>query len=256
MGLRRLFYKREIPGPSVDLSGVIIPNPVGLVSGYDHNAKLYHLSANCMYGFIGIGPVEADATILKNVISSLQAHPTDAKINAVLSHKPTSHGEDSIIEDYNFAFSMLYDFCDLFTIDTSISYSDASTPLRDIALLKDVLNSMLQLRMCYQTYRPIIVKVRPEIPESSLDELLDFSRLSGIDAICVSFGPSTAATVKKIYDKTLGRYPIVGCVDVLRKEDCAALKKAGATLIAGGLSFMHYGPGNTKRIIKYLTTIK
>ena len=140
MGLRRLFYKREIPGPSVDLSGVIIPNPVGLVSGYDHNAKLYHLSANCMYGFIGIGPVEADATILKNVISSLQAHPTDAKINAVLSHRPTSHGEDSIIEDYNFAFSMLYDFCDLFTIDTSISYSDASTPLRDIALLKDVLN--------------------------------------------------------------------------------------------------------------------
>ena len=235
MGLRRLFYKREIPGPSVDLSGVIIPNPVGLVSGYDHNAKLYHLSANCMYGFIGIGPVEADATILKNVISSLQAHPTDAKINAVLSHRPTSHGEDSI---------------------TSISYSDASTPLRDIALLKDVLNSMLQLRMCYQTYRPIIVKVRPEIPESSLDELLDFSRLSGIDAICVSFGPSTAATVKKIYDKTLGRYPIVGCVDVLRKEDCAALKKAGATLIAGGLSFLHYGPGNTKRIIKYLNSIK
>jgi dihydroorotate dehydrogenase len=151
---------------------------------------------------------------------------------------------------------MLYDFCDMFTIDTSISYSDSSTPLRDIALLKDVLNSMLQLRMCYQTYRPIIVKVRPEIPEASLDDLLDFARLSGIDAICVSFGPACAATIKTINEKTQGRYPIVGCVDVLRKKDCAALKKAGACLIAGGLNFFHCGPGNTKRVIKYLNTIK
>lgn len=256
MGLSRLFYKRHIPGPAVELSGVIIPNPVGLVSGYDHNAKFYHLSANCMYGFISIGPVEADTATLKNIIASLRAHSTDAKINAVLSHRSTSHGEDAIIEDYNFAFSMLYDFCDMFTIDTSISYSDASTPLRDIALLKDVLNSMLQLRMCYQTYRPIIVKVRPEIPEASLDDLLDFARLSGIDAICVSFGPACAATIKTIKEKTQGRYPIVGCVDVLRKKDCADLKKAGASLIAGGLNFFHCGPGNTKRVIKYLNTIK
>jgi len=256
MGLRRLFFKREIPGPPVDLSGVVIPNPVGLVSGYDHHAKLYNLPANCMYGFISVGPVEADTAILKDVIASVQAHPTDAVLNTVLSHRPNSHGEDAIIDDYNFAFSMLYDFSDMFTIDTSISYTDNSTPLRDIALLKDVLNSMLQLRLCHEEYRPIIVKVRPEIPESTLDELLDFCRMSGIDAICVSQGAACAATVKLIHEKTQGRYPIVGCVGVLKKSDCAVLKKAGAFLIAGGLSFFHYGPGNTKRVIKYLNRIK
>lgn len=251
-----LFYKREIPGPAVDLSGVVIPNPVGLISGYDRHAKFYHLPANKMYGFISLGPVEADTARLKDVIASVQAHPTDAVLNTVLSHRATSHGEDAIVDDYNFAFSMLYDFSDMFTIDTSISYSDSSTPLRDIALLKDVLNSMLELRLCHEEYRPIIVKVRPEIPESSLDELLDFARMSGIDAICVSQGPNCAATVRTIYDKTLGRYPIAACVSVLKKKDCAELKRAGASLIAGGLSFLHYGPGNTKRVIKYLYRIK
>ena len=252
MGLRRLFYKREIPGPSYELSGVNIPNPIGLKYGGDPYGYQFHKFKNCMYGFLSVGPVLPTVGDLKILIENLSTHKNDAAINVILSHGTASRGEDSITEDYNFGLSMLYDFADMFTVDTTATYADSSKPLQDMTLLQEVLNDMLQLRLCYEDYKPIIVKVRPQIPENILDVLLDYMRMSGIDAICVGEGENSIATVKSIFVKTQGRLPIIGCVPVLKKEECRAMKNAGADLIAGGTSFFHRGPASTRRIIKYL----
>lgn len=252
MGLRRLFYKREIPGPSFDLSGIIIPNIIGLKYGSDRYGTHYTKFMNCMYGFMSIGPVPPDVQDYKRVINNLREYSTDAKINVILSHGSASRGEESIREDYNFGLSMLYDFADMFTVDTTAAYADASKPLQDIGLLEEVLNTMLQLRICYEDYKPIIVKVRPQIPETILDELLDFVRMNGIDGICVGEGDNSLETIRLIRQKTQGRLPLIGCLPVLKKEACMQMKDAGADLIAGGTSFFHRGPDAIKRIIKYL----
>ena len=115
---------------------------------------------------------------------------------------------------------------------------------------------MLQLRICYEDYKPIIVKVRPQIPENILDVLLDFIRMNGIDGICVGEGDNALDTIRLIHQKTQGRLPLIGCVPVLRKEACRQMKEAGANLIAGGTSFFHRGPDTIKRIIKYLKKSK
>ena len=256
MGLRRLFYKREIPGPSFELSGVTIPNPIGLKYGGDPYGYQFYRFKNCMYGFLSVGPLLPTPGDLKILIENLSSHKHDAAINAILSHGTASRGEDSITEDYNFGLSMLYDFADMFTVDTTATYADSSKPLQDLSLLQEVLNDMLQLRLCYEEYKPIIVKVRPQIPENILDELLHYMRMYGVDAICVGEGPESVATVKSIFVKTQGRLPIIGCVPVLKKEECRAMKNAGADLIAGGTSFFHRGPAATKRIIKYLKKSK
>lgn len=252
MGLRRLFYKRENPGPSYDLSGIIIPNPIGLRYGGDQYGTQYTRFKNCMYGFLSIGPVPPDVKDYRRVIENLQENRTDAAINIILSHGSASRGEESIRDDYSFGLSMLYDFADMFTVDTTATYADSSKPLQDLSLLEEVLNSMLQMRICYEDYKPIIVKVRPQIPENILDDLLDFIRMNGIDGICVGDGEGCIDTVRLIHEKTKGRVPIIGCVPILKKEDCLQMKKAGASLIAGGTSFFNRGPANTLRIIKYL----
>ena len=252
MGLRRLFYKREIPGPPFDLSGVIIPNPIGLKYGSDPSGTQYARRKNCMYGFMSIGPVPPDVQEYRRVIDNLRAYRTDAVLNVILSHGSASRGEESIREDYSFGLSMLYDFADMFTVDTTATYADSSRPLQDISLLEEVLSTMLQLRICYEDYRPIIVKVRPQIPENILDSLLDFIRMNGIDGICVGEGGDCLQTIRMIHEKTQGRVPLIGCLPVLSKDECARMMDAGANLIAGGTSFFHRGPAFTKRIIKYL----
>lgn len=252
MGLRRLFYKREIPGPSFELSGLTIPNIVGLKYGSDQFGTHYNKFRNCMYGFLSIGPVPPDVQDYKRVIENLKANKTDAAINVILSHGSASRGEDAICEDYNFGLSMLYDFADMFTVDTTATYADSSKPLQDLSLLEEVLSDMLQLRLCYEEYKPIIVKVRPQIPENILDSLLDFMRMNGVDGICVGEGDNNMETVRLIHQKTQGRLPIIGCVPVLKKEPCKQMKEAGASLIAGGTSFFHGDPAATRRIIKYL----
>ena len=126
MGLRRLFYKREIPGPSFDLSGVIIPNIIGLKYGSDRYGTRYNRFMNCMYGFMSIGPVPPEVQDYRKVIDNLRENKTDAKINVILSHGSASRGEEFIREDYYFGLSMLYDFADMFTVDTTAAYADAS----------------------------------------------------------------------------------------------------------------------------------
>ena len=256
MGLRRLFYKREIPGPSFDLSGLIIPNPIGLKYGGDPYGTQYSRRKNCMYGFMSIGPVPPDVQDYRRVIDNLSANKTDAAINVILSHGSASRGEEFIRDDYGFGLSMLYDFADMFTVDTTATYADSSKPLQDISLLEEVLSTMLQLRLCYEDYKPIMVKVRPQIPENILDELLDFIRMNGIDAICVGEGDNSLETVRLIHQKTQGRVPLMGCVPILRKEVCKEMMDAGADLIAGGTTFFRRGPAATKRIIKYLKKSK
>ena len=252
MGLRRLFYKREVPGPSYDLSGLIIPNIIGLKYGSDLYGTHYTRFKNCMYGFMSIGPVPPDVQDYKKVIEHLRSKKTDAAINVILSHGSASRGEDSICDDYNFGLSMLYDFADMFTVDTTATYADSSKPLQDLALLEEVLGSMLQLRLCYEDYKPIIVKVRPQIPENILDDLLDYMRMNGVDGICVGEGDNSMETVRLINQKTKGRLPVIGCVPILKKDACKEMKEAGANLIAGGTSFLHQGPASTLRIIRYL----
>lgn len=255
-GLNRLFFKREVANSARDVFGIRFANPVGLHSGPESNTTTYFLMGNSMYSFIGIGPLVPKTEVLKKTIASITARKTDILFNAVLTHKNESRDEDALIADYCFGLSMMYDFVDMFTVDATISNTQKSKPLQDISMLSEILDAMLQLRVCYEVYKPIIVTVSPDIPEASLDSLLDYCRMSGIDGICIAHGNHTAQTVKLVYEKTQGRFPIIASCDILKKSTAKKLADAGASLVVGGTNFLHRGPLYTKRIIKKLHSSK
>ena len=53
----------------------------------------------------------------------------------------------------------------------------------DVTFLSDIVDRLLDLRMYYDEYRPILLKISPDIPREQIDEILDYCMLSGIDGI-------------------------------------------------------------------------
>lgn len=251
-GLNRLFFKRELPGSAVEVFGIRFQNRIGLKSGSDKNAARFYRMRNSMYGFISLGPLVPEVPVLKKVISSVNAHECDVVLNSVLTHKKDSRDEDSLISDFCFGLSMMYDFTDMFTVDATTTNPDHTKPLQDISVLTEILDALLQLRICYETYKPIIVAVNPDISPCLLDELVDWCRMSGIDGICISDGKDALGTIKHVHERTLGRFPIIAKCPVLKKSTAAEFVSAGAYLVAGGTSFFRRGALYTKRIIKSL----
>ena len=139
---------------------------------------------------------------------------------------------------------------------------------------------MLDLRVCYDEYRPILVKVSPDIPFEELDEILKYCLQSGIDGIVagnttrsreglrtskekvdkignggLSGAPlfkKSLATVKHIHEFTSGRLPIVGVGGIMTPGQAKEMLDAGASLIEIYTGFIYEGPSIVKKINKYL----
>ena len=138
--------------------------------------------------------------------------------------------------------------------------------------------------MYYDEYRPILLKVSPDLAKEQLDDIIDYCLRSGIDGLVAgnttrsrdgltisqekiekigNGGMSGApvhkknlALVKYIHDKTEGKLPIIGVGGIMSGEDAKAMIDAGASLVEIYSGFIYEGPALIKRIIKYLETHK
>lgn len=135
--------------------------------------------------------------------------------------------------------------------------------------------------MYYDEYRPILLKVSPDLSHQQLDEIIDYSLRSGIDGIVAgnttrsrdglttiskekieeigNGGMSGApiyqknlALVKYVHEKSGGKLPIVGVGGIMSPEQAQEMLDAGASLIEIYSGFIYEGPSLIKRIIKHL----
>ena len=160
---------------------------------------------------------------------------------------------DSIIAEYEKLYSLIYDFADVFTIDTSAVGANGTHPLQDDSILTDILDTLLDIRSTYDTYKPLIIKVSPEIPEEILHHILDYSRLNGVDAVSVKVTnvsgiDKAAALIRAIREYTLDRYPVLCDCGKLSPAGIVAALDAGALLVSGRKVPLS-GFGRVKRIL-------
>ena len=172
----------------------------------------------------------------------------------------------------------MYDFVDMFTVNVSCPNVKGLQHLQDVSYLSDVIDPLLDLRVCYDSYKPLLVKVSVDIPHEELDEILDYCMLSGVDGIVagntitsrdglvtdaakiekIGNGGLSGAPlyersldlVKYIHDKTSGRLPIVGVGGIMTGEQAAEMLASGASLIEIYTGFIYEGPSVVKRILK------
>ena len=303
--IMRSIYKKETPSLEKEVFGITFPNPVGLAGGMDKNGEHYNDMANFGFGFVEIGSltpkpqdgnprprcfrVPADRAIINrfginnkgvsNAVEHIKKDRPNVIIAANISKNTTSINEDAA-KDYETSFALLYDFVDMFVVNVSCPNVVGLTALQDISFLSDIVDRLLDLRRYYDNYRPILLKVSPDLSTEQLDDIIDYCLRSGIDGIVagnttrsrdgltisqekieeIGNGGMSGAPVHKknlelvryIHTKSEGRLPIIGVGGIMSGEEAQAMMDAGASLVEIYSGFIYEGPGLVKKILTHL----
>ena len=305
--IMRSMYKKESPQLAREVFGLNFPNPVGLAGGLDKNGEHYNDLANVGFGFVEIGSltpkpqdgnpkprcfrVPQDRAIInrfginnkgvKNAVEHLRKDRPEVIVAANISKNTTSINEDAA-KDYETSFALMYDFVDMFVVNVSCPNVVGLTALQDISFLSDIVDRLLDLRRYYDVYRPILLKVSPDLSTEQLDDIIDYCLRSGIDGIVagnttrsregltidpakieeIGNGGMSGAPVHKknlelvkyIHTKSDGKLPIIGVGGIMSGEEAQAMLDAGASLVEIYSGFIYEGPGLVKKIINHLET--
>ena len=300
----RAIYKKDTPSLEREVFGINFPNPVGLAGGLDKNGEFYNDMANFGFGFVEIGSltplpqdgnakprcfrVPGDKAIInrfginnkgvKNAVEHLKKVRPNVIVAANISKNTTSINEDAA-KDYEKAFGLLYDFVDMFVVNISCPNVVGLTALQDVSFLSEIVDKLLDLRMYFDNYRPILLKVSPDLSHQQLDDIIDYCLRSGIDVIVAgnntisrdgitsiskekieaigNGGMSGAPIYKKnlelvkyVHAKSEGKLPIVGVGGIMSPEQAKEMMDAGASLVEIYSGFIYNGPGFVKKILK------
>ena len=215
-----------------------------------------------------------------HAIQQLRENRPEVIIAANIAKNTTSDDPDQISRDYDYAFSMLYEFVDFFVINVSCPNVEGLTSLQDISYLSDIMDVVLDKRMNMDHFKPILIKISPDLPHTQVDEIVDYALRSGVDGIIA--GNTTRSreglsiSAKKvesigngglsgapIFEKSLemvrylaqvtaGKLPIIGCGGIMSPAQAKQMLDAGASLIEIYTGFIYEGPALPAKIQRYL----
>lgn len=300
----RWFYTCKAPHLEREVLGIKFPNPVGLAAGFDKNAEVYNELSDLGFGFVEIGSVtplpqkgnpgprcfrlpEDRALInrmgINNVgmveaVKNLQSRKHRIIIGGNIS-KNAQTPQNQAAADYEKAFARMYDYVDFFTLNVSCPNVKNLTKLQEIDSLSVIVDRLIHLRQYYDDYRPILLKISPDVEASKLEELIELVLISGLDGVVVvntttrrdglvtspktieaigngglSGAPLTQrslAAVRAIHQKAPD-LPIIGVGGIMTPQDALNMLEAGASLVEVYTGMIYEGPGFAKSILKHL----
>ena len=303
--LIRLFYNYRKPVLEREVFGVKFSNPVGLAAGFDKNGDAFNAIANFGFGFVEIGsltPKEQEGNPkprcfrltkdqaiinrmginnkgIKHAISYIQKHRNSCPIGCSITKGRETPMADAY-KDYELCFEYMYDFVDYFVLNVSCPNVEGLTSLQDISYLSDIMDVVLDKRMNMDQYRPILIKISPDIGHAQVDEIVDYALRNGVDGIIacnttrsreglqtpaqkveaignggLSGAPlfeKSLAMVRYLAEKTGGKLPIIGTGGIMTPEQAREMLAAGASLIEVYTGFIYEGPSFPRKILNYL----
>jgi dihydroorotate dehydrogenase len=306
-GILRLAFSVRDKSLAREVLGIKFKNPVGLAAGFDKNAEVVG-ELDCLgFGFVEIGSVTplpqpgnprprifrlpADEALInrmgvnnagaKAVIKNLHRcrRRKQIVVGGNLSKNTTTFNVQAPA-DYERCFALLYNEVDYFVVNISCPNVTNLTQLQDREILTQIIDRLVNVRHYRDEYKPILLKLSPDLNTAQLDDILGLVREKGIDGIVavnttvtreglhtpagkveaigkggLSGAPlSTKAIehVRYIYAKTEGQVPIIGVGGIMTPDDAVNMLAAGASLIQVYTGFIYNGPGFVKKILKRL----
>ncbi len=300
-----------------EVLGMRFPNPVGLAAGFDKDASLYRELAMLGLGFVEVGTLTPlpqpgnprprlfrlpkDRALInrmgfnnkgmENAADNLRGRPrggqvpvgghgAPSQIVGINIGKNTLTPPEQAPADYLKLFRRLYEFGDYFVVNVSCPNVAGLTSMQTEGHLLSIVEPLLEFRRGQNEYKPILVKISPDLTQDEIDQVINVVTGTLVDGIVatntttgrnglhisrkkldaigrggLSGAPLTARAlevVRYVHAKTEGRYPIIATGGVMTVEDALAMLDAGADLVQIYSGMIYNGPAFAKQICKAL----
>jgi dihydroorotate dehydrogenase len=184
---------------------------------------------------------------------------------------------DHAVEDYLSLMSVFSPLCDYLAINVSSPNTVGLRRLQARQALSHLLQALMEKRssLVGNLSRPIplLVKLSPDLDDNELDDALDSILAAGVDGVIATnttinrdgltsplsvqvgglsgmpLRERSTKFVRKIYQHTSGRLPIIGVGGVMNADDAKAKLDAGAVLVQIYTGLIYSGPGLVKNIV-------
>lgn len=282
--------------------GYTFRNPIGIGAGIDPDAQCIGEFAAMGFGFVEIGAVtcqaqpgtprprlqriKESATYIDNsgypsrgmeyVLDRLRNRPSNSK-NMIIGccvGKLTATQRPDAPKEYLRVFRNMYQYVDFFTINIASNTSAKRYTPRSREEILQLIEPLFEFRRGQLDYRPILLKISPDLTTEEIDTIIDIlieTPLDGIEAVAGSnkMNPDSSGAVsgtiltesainivKYIAKRTEGNYPIIGSGGMMTPEDIAKMIEAGASLVALNSGIRENGFRLLKESSRYLVADK
>ena len=260
-----------------EVFGIHFRNPIGVGAGFDPNGdRLEELSA-LGFGFVEIGSVvprpqpgtprprikriRSNKSLIDNsgypsrgleyILNNVR-HRNDYTRNMVIGcniGRLTASHRDDTIKEYLRVFRNMYQYIDFFVINIACNTASKRFVPRTREEILSLLEPLFEFRRGQLDYRPILIKISPDLTKEELDIIIDIlieTPLDGIEAVAGSIdmarkspGAVTGGllteraieVVRYIAQKTEYNYPIIGSGGMMEPKDIERMLEAGASLV-------------------------
>ena len=292
--LRKLYAVRN-PSLEREVYGLHFRNPVGLAAGFDRSADAYRELSALGFGFVEVGTVTPqpesgnprprlfrlpDDQAFIHRIGRVNKGLEQTIINLRRDHEGLVVGCNigrniatppaRAVNDCLKCFRNLYQYVDYFTVNVNYNSTWTEFAPKSREEVLELLNPLFEFRRGQNQYRPILMKISPDLDDEEVDLLTDImidTPLDGIvatnasatrqnmvsprDAItacgmgAVSGRPLTQRSieiVRRIVERSKGTYPIIGSGGMMTPQDVRDMLAAGASLVQVYSGFIYGGP--------------
>ncbi len=301
-----LMNKEKHPSLEREVLGIKFPNPIGVAAGLDKDATFYRELSALGFGFIEVGAVtprpqpgnakprcfrlKKDRALInrfgfnnhgvEEMADRLNAQRKKGIIVGVNLGKNSDTPNEQAANDYLKSFRKLYDSADYFVVNVSCPNVENIGKLQNKESIKEILEPMFDFRRGQNNYRPILVKVSPDLTYMQLDDIVEVLKETPLDGL-VATNTTTSRNNLKTSDKRIqnigrgglsgaplhkravdivhylhkqtdGNYPIIGVGGIMSVEEAQEMLDAGANLVQLYTGFIYEGPSLLKNICKSL----
>lgn len=297
-GFRSSSLEREV-------FGITFKNPIGLAAGFDKNGDGYKNLSSLGFGFIEVGTVtplaqpgnpkprlfrlKKDGALINrmgfnnkgvdNMVENIRNRQPGEVVGINLGKNTITPNEEAPA-DYLRMFRKLYEYADYFVINVSCPNVKDVQALQTHDNLMAILEGLFDFRRGQNEYRPLLLKISPDLSKEEIDTILNILESTALDGIVaintttsreglvtaedavskignggLSGSPLTERAIEMIeylHKETQGNYPIIGVGGVMTPQDAERMLNAGASLVQVYTGFIYEGPAFVKRICNYL----
>ncbi len=303
--LLKFFYTFEDPRLQRTILGLNFRNPVGLAAGFDKNALCVDELDSLGFGFVEIGTLTpraqpgnekprlfrlpADQALINRmgfnndgvdvVAQRLKSRKSKLIVGGNIGKNKVTPNEEAA-NDYAYCFNVLYPVVDYFVVNVSSPNTPGLRALQEKEPLRDLLKRVKGLSRAQVAYKPILLKIAPDLTNEQLNDVVEVLRDTGTDGVIatnttisrdqlntspeeivrigaggLSGAPLTQSSTRVIryLREHLGpAFPIIGVGGIMTPQDALDKLNAGADLVQVYTGFVYEGPGFVKRINRKL----